>query len=347
MKTCCYTSFNYAYLPRARVLVESVRLAHPEWQIYAVLVDELPDAGDSTALDDLFDSVLTLADLDIPRVKSWMFKHNVVEACTAVKGHAMLKLMQSFDKVIYLDPDIAIFHPLTELEDLLDTWSIVLTPHQLEPNHSEMAILDNELTSLRYGIFNLGFIAVRKDEEGLRFAAWWAAHLYRACYDDVANGIFTDQKYCDLVPALFKSVHVHRDPGYNVASWNLSNRRLLVTRSGSIEVNGSPLGFYHFTKIDGDGDIMVKRYAGGNLAVFELWEWYRRRVRSNRLSWIRPGYWKYGQFSNGSPITRRMRLLFRQRSDLQIAFGNPFEASHGGFLDWIRSEEPGLLDDLS
>ena len=122
--------------------------------------------------------------------------------------------------VIYLDPDIAVFHSLDSVVDKLSDASILLTPHQVKPNILEGSIRDNELTSLKYGVFNLGFLAVRNDETGGSFADWWARRLHFACYDEPQNGLFTDQKWCDLVPGLFDRVLIERDPGCNVASWN-------------------------------------------------------------------------------------------------------------------------------
>jgi hypothetical protein len=325
------------------LLSKSLRRAHPDWSIQAILVDEGPAETDMALLQDAFDGILEWSDLGIPNAKSWLFKHDVVEACTAVKAHAMLRLMERFDKVIYLDPDIAVFHPLNDLLNILDHHSIVLTPHQTDPNLSFRSVHDNEMASLRYGVFNLGFIAVRADKEGRRFADWWASHLYRACYDDLPNGVFTDQKCCDLVPALFKRVYIQRDPGYNVASWNLSNRSIKILHGGSIEVNAHPLRFFHFTKIGGDGELMVKRYAGDNLAVFELWEWYRRQLEMFSVDWINQRSWAFGTFHNGRPISRSLRILFRLRHDLQTVFNDPFDASPGGFLDWIRDNEPTLF----
>ncbi len=342
-RTCCYTSFTYAYLARARVLCDSLRRAHPDWPIHAVVVDEPPPGVDPAEALACFDGVIPLAALGIPRLRSWLFKHDVVEACTAVKGHALLHLLERHDKVVYFDPDIALFHPLDDLETLLDRHSIVLTPHQLDANEAPVAIADNELTSLRYGVFNLGFLAVRSDPEGRRFAAWWAAQLLRACYDEVENGIFTDQKYCDLVPALFERVHVHRDPGCNVASWNLSRRTLRIGRDGAITANNAKLKFYHFTKIGTAGDVMVRRYAGPNLAVFEIWEWYRRQIAPGPAARAGAVPWHYGQFADGRPIPKSLRLLFRGRADLLAAFDDPFRTGPGSYIDWVRSENPELL----
>ena len=52
----CFTSFTLGYLPRARVLARSLRTAHPDWVLYALLVDTLPE--DLSAFAE-FDHVLS------------------------------------------------------------------------------------------------------------------------------------------------------------------------------------------------------------------------------------------------------------------------------------------------
>lgn len=339
-----FTSFTYSYLQRARVLAKSVRRRHPDWKIWAVMVDETPPEFDDATWRDEFDEVLDAATLFPGVWQRWIFKHEIVEACTAVKGHALLHLLaQGADKVVYLDPDIAVFHSLQGIVDRLDTASVVLTPHQVEPNGTETEFSENELISMRYGIYNLGFIAVRNDPDGRKAAKWWASRLFHACYDDVSNGIFTDQKYCDLIPSLFSNVYIERDPGYNVASWNLSRRTLEISPGGDILANGSPLKFYHFTKINSDGDGMTVKYAKGNLAVLEVWNWYRRAIAAMEISGIPHRYWHYGRFDDGTPIPKTARLLYRSRPDLMSHFANPFASGEGSFQEWFRRHgaDPG------
>jgi len=100
-----FTSFTYTYLSRARVLAKSVRRRHPDWRLWAVVVDAPPPGFDDSSWRDDFDDVLDVSTL-FPGVWSrWIFKHDVVEACTAVKGHALLHLMsEGGDKII---PDYA------------------------------------------------------------------------------------------------------------------------------------------------------------------------------------------------------------------------------------------------
>lgn len=345
MRTCCYTSFTLTYLPRARILLQTLRAAQPGWDIHALVVDEAPPGTDLQALLAGFDGVLRLDDLGIPRMRSWLFGHGLVEACTALKAAAMLRLMDAgYDRVIYLDPDIAVFHPLDPALDTVAGASIVLVPHQAEPNWQPVAILDNEMASLRYGVFNLGFIAVRADPAGRAFASWWAMQVHAACRDAPDEGLFTDQKYADLVPCLFPGVAVLRDPGCNVASWNLSTRRLRINRDGGMTANGVPLRYCHFTKVGGIGDLMLERSAGDAVEPLEIWAWYRGELARHLAQQQVPAdWWHYARFAGGVPVTPAMRHLYRTRSDLVAAFADPFSAGEGSLLDWITAHQPNLL----
>ena len=343
-RTICYTSFTFAYLARARVLAETLKAAHPDWALHALIVDEFPPALEPDALAP-FDVVIRASALGIPRFRAWMFKHDVVEACTAVKGTMLRRLLaEGADHVVYLDPDIGVFHPLDLLDERYGDGAIMLTPHQLEPNAGLAATRDNELASLRYGIYNLGFLSVRNTPSGRAFADWWADVTLQACYDDPPNGIFTDQKYCDLAPAMFDDVRIIRDPGCNVASWNLSRRQVAISGDGALTSNGEKLRFYHFTKIGNVGDVMTERYARGNTEVFELVNWYKRRVAHHSIPVADEWPWSYDKFDSGEKIPRRLRLLWRQRADLQTAFDDPFATGPATLHDWIRRERPDLLD---
>lgn len=336
MRLEVFTSFSYSYLNRARVLAASLRRHHPEARLTAVLVDAAPDGFRFDPANEPFDRVLTTDEIVGNRGPGWLFCHNVVEACTAVKGAALQRLLaEGADTVVYLDPDIAVFAPLAPALDALVRASIVLTPHQVEPNASPQAIRDNEITSLRLGVYNLGFLAVRRDATGLAFADWWAARLDEMCYDEPERGLFVDQKWCDLIPCLFDRVAIVRDAGMNVASWNLSRRRVAFDGTGEPTVNGVPLRFFHFTKLGPAGETMTRRYAGDNLEVHELWAWYRREVERATDPAIPAGWWAYASYADGTRIAQAERALYRSRRDLRAAFANPFATGSGTFRDWL------------
>jgi hypothetical protein len=337
MKVLCFSSFTFSYLNRARVLFASLRRFHPEWELVALITDAAPPGFMLDVAAEPFDRVVYASELGIPDFSSWLFKHDIVEVCTAVKGPFLHQACQSgsADAVIYLDPDTALLGSLAPLEAWLETDDILLTPHLLEPNDDPLAIEDNDVATLRTGIFNLGFAAVRTTGEGARFAKWWNDRLLTHCYDDIPNGLFVDQRWCDHVPALFDKVKVVRDPGYNVASWNLSRRKVSIEKDGAILVNGVPLRFWHFTKLGEVGDAMTRRYAGDNFPVYELWSWYRRQIAVTTEAIIPPRWWAFGVYKDGHPIERAHRLLYRDRADLQHEYPDPYAAGPTGFRAWL------------
>jgi hypothetical protein len=340
-----FTSFSYSYLNRARVLARTLKVQHPDWILWAVLTDKEPDGFVFDIADESYDRVLKVEDLFGDETEGWLFGHDVVEACTAVKGKACVELLKQpgCSKLVYFDPDIAVVNSMDDVIDLLDTYSIVLTPHQTdpEPRSDRMAIQDNEIASLNYGVFNLGFVAISNNPEGRRFAQWWDDRLRDWCYDRLDIGVFVDQKWCNLVPCFFDNVKVLRDPGYNVASWNLSQREMRYDESGTLQVNGRPLRFYHFTKLGLVGDLMTQRYARDNIEVYELWWWYQQQVLAASSESILKGYWYYGTFDNGINIPKSVRELYRSRSDLQRSFPKPFTTEGYSFYKWL--DENGEL----
>lgn len=335
MKVLCFSSFTFSYLNRARVLFASLRRFHPDWELVALITDAPPPEFSFDLANEPFDRVVYARELGVAGFEAWLFKHDVVEACTAVKGPFLHQACRSgAEAVIYLDPDTALLSGLEPLETWLEQDEILLTPHLVDPNETPAAILDNDLSASRTGIYNLGFVGIRTSGEGARFAKWWNDRLLDFCYDDIPNGLFVDQRWCDHVPALFDRVRVIRDPGYNVASWNLSTRTVTIGKDGAITVNGAPLRFWHFTKLGEIADAMTRRYAGDNYPVYEIWSWYKRQVAAATDPGIPAGWWAYGVYADGAPIERAQRLLYRERPDLQRAFPDPFAAGDGSYRAW-------------
>ena len=306
MRICCFTSFALSYLAKASVLASTLKREHPDWTLVAVVTDEPDDEVEGILrrrtqrrrrASGTFDEVIWSRHLDVPDFERWIRRHNLVEACTAVKGPALCELAsRDFDAVVYLDPDVAVFDSLEPVVSALRAHQICLTPHQLEPEsaHDAIAIQDNEECSLDHGSYNLGFLAIRTQGEGLRFAHWWRARLLHFCRDDIRHGLFTDQRWCDLVPAFFDNVEILRDPGLNVASWNLNRRRIRIHPRGEITVNESPLRFFHYTKLGPVGRKMTERYAGDNTEVYELWRWYEEQVAAFTPRPAPDSRWSYG-----------------------------------------------------
>src|SRR6516165_4969195 len=168
-----FTSVSLNYVPKARVLALSVKKFPPEARFCLLLAE--PVADGLTLNFPEFDQVATVDDISIPKKEAWLFKHNVVETCTALKGFFLEELLKRKDctSVLYLDPDTVVFSDLSSILSRFDRASILLTPHSLAPETSAEGIFDNEISFLRYGLYNLGFIGVKNASEGKRFSSWW------------------------------------------------------------------------------------------------------------------------------------------------------------------------------
>ena len=115
-----FTSITSNYIPKARVLARSVK-THVPGAFFHLLLCDRPPAGFDLDQED-FDSLISLDDLPIDNRQAWIFQHNVVELCTAVKGMGFQEIFRRFnaDKVLFFDPDMVIFSGIESIERQLD-----------------------------------------------------------------------------------------------------------------------------------------------------------------------------------------------------------------------------------
>lgn len=344
-----YTSITSNYLPKARVLASSIKRHDAYGRFHLLLADRPPAGFDLEA--EPFDSVIGLEELPIENVRGWAFKHSLVEMCTAVKGIGALEIVRRHrpDKLFYFDPDIVVFGALDELGRLLESHSVLLTPHLTDPERSRAAILDNEISTLKHGIYNLGFLGVacEGEGEGARMLRWWSQRLLEFCRDDIPGGLFTDQRWADLMPAMFDHVHVLREPQYNVATWNLSNRRVTGKAPHALTVNGLPLSFYHFSGFDsGAQATMLGIYGSDSPVLLDLRRWYVEQCEAQGQSRLGKLECVYSSFDNGETVTRMQRVLYREREDLQRAFPNPYDTHDAGrsYYHWFERNAQAEID---
>lgn len=343
-----YTSCSLNYLPKARALAQSVRKFHPEALLTLCLNDSSPPWLDID--DEPFDQIWFPEELGYD--PAWIFEHNVMELCTAVKGRALCRLLKqnAHDLQIYLDPDVYLFNSLEPVMEMMEGASIGLIPHILEPEKTELGIQLTELSIAKHGVYNLGHLFVRNDRRGEAFARWWASRLDKHCFDDPARGLFTDQRWVDLVPALFDGVKIIKNPALNVASWNLSQRKIrqhISASSSSFTVNEKPLLTYHFsgTGPTGTHRRVREKVNPENAAAAEIERIYENAIEANGQSALADHVSGYDTFADGQRISAKARLLFRSHEDLRKAFPNPYrlERDHNDYAHWLRSKQPDAI----
>lgn len=256
MKKAFFTICSKNFLAHARVLYKSIAAHYPDTPFYAVLCDRFDCAVDPEEEPFPF---IHLRDLDIPGLREMTSYYNITELNTSIKPFAFLYLFEKldFDVVTYLDPDILVLARLEELDAHLESGAqAVLTPHLLEPSGTD-DVTDRFI--LLVGTFNLGFLSLRKTPDTLKFLGWWAVRLKKECLIKMDEGIFVDQKWCDLLPSFVPELRILRHPGYNAAYWNAHQRPITKSGDGWL-ASGEPLKFFHFSGYQHDNDELLSRH---------------------------------------------------------------------------------------
>lgn len=248
--TIAFTICSINYLAQARTLRDSLKNSNPDILFFVGLVDRL----DNVTFEESFVPDFPLVEIHkigIEGFEEMCDRYNITELNTAVKPFYFTYFFNQYpeaDKVIYFDPDIIVYQPLTELLGNLDKHEAVLTPHLLTPINDRLK--PNELHHLNTGIYNLGFVAFRKSEATIAFIKWWEEKLRYECLIDLCNGLFVDQNWMNFLPIFVQNTHIERDPGYNAAYWNM-HERTFSTENGTVLVNQSnPLIFFHYSGYD-------------------------------------------------------------------------------------------------
>jgi len=338
LAACTIVSKNY--IPFARVLADSFLEHHPEGRFFVLLVDR--NDGYIRPEDECFTLLEVEALGNVPDVRSFLFKYTLLECNTAIKPFLLEHLLEREElaNLVYFDPDILITHSLAELASLVERYSIILTPHLTDPVDDDAH--PDELAVLRAGAYNLGFIALRRTPTALRMLGWWQDRLYDRCLVRVEEGLFVDQKWMDLVPGIFKDVHILTHPGYNTAYWNLHGREVTLGDGGP-RCNDLPLVFFHFSGIQPENlrhvSMHQDRYTLSEIGeAAELYRSYRDRVVEAGYYESQPWPYAFGCFANGVPIPDQARAIYHELSPRQRRrFGDPFAVTGAGsFFHWLN-----------
>lgn len=314
MKTAVFTIASKNYIAYVRVLMASVKETNPSYDLYLCLADKTDGYFDPN--DENF-SVVQADQLGIPSFMDMTLRYDIMEFNTAVKPFMFQWLFENtdLDAVIYLDPDICAYSRFERLEYIFETGaSIVLTPHITRP--LEDGKKPNDYHMLQTGVFNLGFIAARRCKESLDYLGWWSRRLATQAVADFENNLFTDQRWCDLAPCFLDKLHILKDPGYNVAYWNLAQRQIRKDDAGIWQANRSPLVFFHFSGVSADNKNTISKHQNRFQwcdipECLSLFDEYINALSESGLDETRNWPYCYRQVPGGFVLTPIVRQLFR------------------------------------
>ena len=348
MKNVAFTICAKNYIGLAQVLEKSIKTHNPDVDFFIFIADEIDD--DDEIAEDLADNILIAKDtLDIKQDEwfSMAFKYDLTEFCTAIKPSCFKYLFDNNENVncIYFDPDIFVFSSLNLIYNELVYKTFVITPHILTIEKLYTGDL-KEYQLLFSGIYNLGFIAIKKNASSIRMLDWWELRLKDRCYRNMLEHYFTDQKWIDFLPALFPNEVVISDNlGMNLAPWNFYERKIELINSEiyvrnrieAIKPKTDQLIFVHYSGFNYK-ELIENNLLQQNLKNFVVSEdlmvifqkYAEALLQSSLIEYLKLKY-SYNTFSNSTYISLIYRKLYKSLWEDQILFSNPFDAEKSFF----------------
>ena len=315
-RTTVFTIVSRNYLHFALNLMDSVGRFLPGTRRAIVLCD----AADGLPAMPEGIELLRIDQLGIAALDRMTVQYTILELNTAIKPFVFAHLFgrEDADRVVYFDPDIQLYASGEPLLRRLDSAEVVLTPHLSAPLDDDKH--PSDLAILQSGTYNLGFLALRRSAQTRQMVQWWSRKLERDCVVDIPRGLFTDQKWMDLVPGFCADVHVERDAGWNVAYWNLAHREVQGSVRDGWRVNGRPLFFFHFSGYTpGSGSISKHQdrftLAGCSPAARALFEAYGASVAAHGRERFAKLPYAFATLADGTPLPDCARQLIREQLD--------------------------------
>jgi glycosyltransferase involved in cell wall biosynthesis len=342
------------YLPQARVLAASFRRHHPDASFATLVID----GTDDDRHDDAAGQILLVDDLGLP-TSEWRpmaAMYTVMEFATALKPAALQHVLRRAapgEAVAYIDPDIQIFQPIDDVFQRAAEHGIAVTPHVLHPMPRDGRTPD-ESVIMHAGMFNLGFICV--GSAAMPMLEWWHQRMRTDAVVDLQRALFTDQRWIDWVPSLYAHT-VERDPGLNVAYWNIHERPLTVGADGTVHASGTPLRFFHFSGFDPDVPWRLSKHAGpqprgvlsADPVLTQLCAGYASLLDEQGFG-RRAGTYGFDRAADGTVMHPLVRTAYRRTWMAAAAEGStsppdPYDpAQRSAFGDWFHGGVVGPPD---
>ncbi len=235
---CTYLDENY--LPRGLAMYRSLQEHCPDFKLWVLCMDHASgEILKKLDLPGVYPISLDEFERNDPLLLSAKQNRSKIEyyfTCTPSLPLYILNNWHEIDLITYLDADLFFFASPTSLFKEQGNGSIAIIGHRFPPG-----IQYRE----RYGIYNVGWLSFRRDENALACLNWWRERCIEWCHDREEDGRFADQKYLDDWPSRFQGVVVLANKGANLAPWNLANYKIHADRN-SVCCDGQPLLFYHF-----------------------------------------------------------------------------------------------------
>jgi hypothetical protein len=234
------TYFDHNYLSRGLALHRSLQRHAPNARLW-VLCLSAECHRVLVALDLRGIVPVRLEDFEAadPELAATRNSRSIVEYYFTCSPAFMLYVLASeadAEWVTYLDADLFFYASPQAIYDELKDASVAIVPHRYAPNLEKRR---------SFGTYNVGWVGVRNDPDGIAVIKWWRERCIEWCHDYVDGHRYADQGYLDCFADLSERVKAIENVGANLAPWNIANYRIDVS-GGQVMVDATALVFFHF-----------------------------------------------------------------------------------------------------
>lgn len=266
LSVSCIVTNNYT--ADALALAESIADTNRGVIVYVLVVGDLPDTVTRIAASNI--RWIALSEILAPDEFSYFIKsYTPFEISCALRGRMHLWMHKNCETHywVMLDSDMQVLETLEPVRNLLNSADVILTSHSRMPVAMDQ-VLAHEINLLNHGLYNGGFLAMRKSANARNVAKWFASRLDVYGYAGFIRSdkrykdlkLFVDQIWLNLIPLYFDKVVISNDETLNLGHWNLFQGSL-TNKNGKYFFDNRSVVIAHFSSVPADNPSLVSNHS--------------------------------------------------------------------------------------
>lgn len=265
------TLFDQNYLLKGLTMIRSLARHSVGFRLHVLCMDDVTHQilGALQLPELLLIRLEDFEDADLLRVKQMRSRAEYCWTCTPCILDYVLRRNPSIDLLTYLDADLMFFSSPEPIYDELGANSVAIIEHRFSAGFEHYAV---------NGKYNVQWVTIRRDSNGLATLAWWRDRCIEWCSAVSDGERMGDQKYLDCWTTRFSNVHVVANIGAGVAPWNFATHGF-SSRPDGVFVDDAPVIFYHYHGYkmldDGGFTAMPRAYIEKVAIPYAIYEPYR------------------------------------------------------------------------
>lgn len=351
------------FVAQARVVAESFLEHHPGGR-FAVLVPDDPrrERTVDPRVIELRPADVGVDERELHRIA---LAYTAKDLACAMKVHLLRHFAERGETAVLLDGDMCVYGDLAPAAAAAREAEVVLsvhartphgTPDRYPPKPDLAPRMRNaygpEQMMVQSGGFNGGLFAA--GPRGMPFLDWWRDRIARYCLQEPNRGLFHEQGWTALAPALF-DCRILREPGWNVSGFQLHDADV-AWDGGRPTIAGAPLRCFHFMTFDprradelSSLDVVAALWprASQRPGAARLHAGYARRLLGAGHEAALEDVSPYDRLPDGTAVDENMRAayaeaLLRHEAGQGPAPPNPFDDGDAeGWLRWLAAPAEG------